>query len=215
MKKLSLVLFTSLIPEPVVSDEPYSIFSDQAHYELVYEYKYYSNYVERLIFECTADREVWRMFGLASAALSNAYGKYVLHTSIFQNDPFTDQRWVSRLSQEIFLHVFRDYTARGDPADPVLMAQRDVLQLVERYKDELDLICDFLFWERVTYLEEIVNELISDAQSRLNAETFDLFMERAHSNESILGSGLPRLQRLFASNPLQLNSSEIDIELDE
>lgn len=185
----------TFLPLPLIANDAYSKFVDQGHYELVYEYKYQANFVERLILECTGDRKVWRSFGYATAPVSSAYFEYVLGTSIFQPDPFTGQSLSSRLWQEAIINITRSSAARGDPADPVLMAQRDVLRLLDLYHDEFDALCDFTFWEEVSYLEVVLNDLLADAETRLDEEAFRKFRERADE-------GLPLIQRLFAANPL-------------
>lgn len=197
MKRLSLALLGCFVPISGGATDQQTLFADQTHYEMVYEYSYQSNFVERMIFECTADRKVWRKFGYVMAGISNAYTRLVLGTSVFQRDPFTNQRATSRLWQELLLHHMRSPAARGDPADPVLMAQRDVLRLVELYPDDLDALCDFIFWEEVSNLQQIVARFLSDAEERLDEAAFADFKDRTED-------GLLLLQRLFAANPLSL-----------
>jgi hypothetical protein len=180
---------------PASAEVARSTFSDQRQYELFYAYKYQANFVERLLLECTADREVWRAFGFATAPLSNAYLDIVLGTSIFQQDPFTGDTLVARLWEEAALHFTRDPSRQDNPADPVLMAQRDVLHLVNLHQHDLDVLCDFAFWEEVSYLEEVIDDVLSDAEDRLLEDDFAAFMQRA-------SDGLPLLRRLFHANPL-------------
>lgn len=199
MRKLTFLILICVMPLQAFGDGARPVFADQAHYELVYEFQYRANFVERLILECTGDQAVWRSFGYATAPVSNAYFEHVLGTSVFQRDPFTDSSLISRLWQESYLNVTRSSEARGDPADPVLMAQRDVLRMVDTYHDEIDALCDFAFWEEVGYLEEVLSDLLADAESRLDENEFDKFIKRAEQ-------GLPLLRRLFSANPLKIES---------
>lgn len=197
--RLAAAIFVACAPFSAAANDPPSVFAEQAHYELVYEYMYRANFVERLILECTADRAVWWSFGYATASLTNAYYWHVLGTSVFQRDPFTDQALISRLWQETILLLTRSSAARGDPVEPVLMAQRDVLRMVELYDEELDSLCDFAFWEEVGYLEDVVDDLLADADARLDRDEFELFVQRSES-------GLPLMRRLFAANPLKFEN---------
>ena len=195
MKIVLIALTFALPPRAVLAEDRQSIFADQAQYELFYEYGYQSNFVERLIFECTADDEVWATFAYATAPVTNAYMRHVLESSIFQPDPFTNQRLISRVLQETALNLTRSSKALGDPADPVLMAQRDVLRLVQLHSNDIDSLCDFVFWEEVAFLEQIVSNLLQDAEVRLEPGEYTSFLEDAED-------GLPILRKLFAANPL-------------
>lgn len=193
IRVLSCITFCALAPLAEAKENS-SLFSDQTQYELFYEYVYRANFVERLVFECTADEDVWETFAYATAPITNGYKRFVLNTSIWRRDPFTGQRLVSLLWQELKLNLTRSSQADGDPAEPTLMAQRDVLELVTKYTSDIEALCDFVFWEEVELLELAVSDLFSDAKDRLTDEEYRQFNERTDE-------GLLVLQRLFTANP--------------
>lgn len=169
-------------------------FVDQGQYELFYEYAYQANFVERLLFECTADDGVWWTFATATARVTNAYKAEVLKFT--SADPFTHQ-WVgSLLVQELVLNLSRRSTAFGDPANPVTMAQRDVLELVSHLDGDMDAMCDFVFWEEVGAFDEILSLLLRDARGRLEDAEFQIFSQQAEA-------GLPTIRKLFRANPVR------------
>lgn len=195
----TIVVLAFLVSEGRAENSEPLLFEDQSQYELVYEFQYQNNFVERLIFECTADEEAWGKFAYAMAPISNAYRGHVLGKNVvFDRDIFTNEAFLSLVGQELWLNVTRSSKQLyGDPTQPVLMAQRDVLRIVETYSDNLAALCDFVFWEEVAYLEVLLEDLIEDAKARLeSAESFREFLEDAEQ-------GLPTLRRLFAANPFK------------
>jgi hypothetical protein len=190
-----LFLFWSVVMVQANEEAPQS-FADQAQYELFYDFEYQANVIERLIFECTASDDVWEVFAYATAPVTNAYGKEVLKLG-FGTDPFTNQSLSSLLWQELKLNLTRSSEADGDPAHPVIMAQRDVLKLVNDHGEDIDALCDFVFWEEVGIFKATTDHLLEDARSRLDDEAFRAFSKRAEE-------GLPVLRKLFSANPLQI-----------
>lgn len=176
-----------------------STFADQGQYELFYDYAYQANFVERLLFECTSDDDVWWTFAIATASITNAYKEEVLKLSWWA-DPFTQQWLTSRLAQELVLNLSRSSTVFGDPADPITMAQKDVLELVNHLDGDMDALCDFLLWEEVGSLDEALELLMADARRQLDDADFRTFSERAEE-------GLPTIRKLFRANPVRLNNS--------
>jgi hypothetical protein len=202
MKPAIFCAMLALGPGTAVSADadPRKAFADQAQYEVFYEFEYQANVVERLIFECTADDDVWEIFAYATAPITNSYMDEVLGLG-FGQEPFTDQSLGSLLWQELKLNLTRSSVAEGDPAEPRLMAQRDVLKLMKKVGEDRDTICDFVFWEEVGTFEETVDQLLEDTRSRLDDEALGAFLARAEE-------GLPILRKLFAANPLNVATAD-------
>ena len=172
-------------------------FEDQLQFELLYEFSYQKELVESFLFECTAERDVSSPFAYAASSITNAYEDNIMGLGGFVPDPFTNKPLWKRLWEEMLLVMTRDYDNEGDLANPVLMAQKDVLRLMDIFRDEKDTLCDFIFWEEVLRLEGVTVELIQDAKERKGGTPeIVAFNERA-------GKGLVVLTRLFDANPLK------------
>ena len=182
---------------PAFAESSHNYFEDQLQYELLYEFTYQSNFVESLLLECTGERGVSYAFAFATAPISNNYKREILGVAGIAPDPFTAKPLSKRLWHELKLAVTRDPNDQGDLAEPVLMAQKDVLRLMEQFRDEKDVLCDFVFWEEVLRLDDVTVELMRDAKRR-KADTpeFLAFDEEARK-------GLVVLTRLFQANPLK------------
>ena len=170
---------------------------DQLQFELFYEFTYRVNIVESFLLECTGDRSVSYKFAFASAPISNAYKSEILGLSGIAPDAFTSKPLSRRLWDEVSLAVTRNYKDRDEFAEPILMAQQDVLRLVDGFRSEKNVLCDFIFWEEVLKLEDVTNELIRDAKVRKRgARVLKLF-------EDSIQEGLAVMTRLFNANPLR------------
>jgi hypothetical protein len=79
------------------------------------------------------------------------------------------------------------------------MAQKEVLRLMHIFRDEKNILCDYVFWEEVYRLDSITNELIEDAEIRKKGTPeFTEFTSQAEE-------GLVVLRRLFEANPLKMS----------
>lgn len=82
------------------------------------------------------------------------------------------------------------------------MAQKDTARLFDDFKEDKDVLCDFLFWEEVLHLEKITDSLISDTKKRYHGtKQLDQF-------EFDIQDGLKILNRLFDNNPLKQEEFE-------
>ena len=192
-----MALAVALTSSLANAGDPESFFADQSHHQLVYDFVYQTSLVDRMIFECTADREVSGSFAVAAASVSDPYFEHVLGPSAVDLNPFSDQGWIRRQWQDFTLNIWGSTTLRGDPADPFPMAQRDALLLFESSPEERESICDYTFWEEVGLLETVVDDLLSDAENRLDPDAHAAFMQRSEE-------GLPLLRRLFEANPFRV-----------
>lgn len=172
-------------------------FDDQAQYELLYEFSYQSNIVESFFLECTGDRSVSYKFAFATAPISNGYKNDIMGLKGIAPDPFANKSLAKRVWHEIRLAVTRNPEKEKYLVEPVLMAQKDVLRLMQTYRAEKDVLCDFVFWEEVLKLEDVTLELLRDAKRR-KAGAPEFYAFEARTRE-----GLPVLNRLFQANPLK------------
>lgn len=192
-----LVLFW--LAAPVYADGTADPFEDQYQYELFYEFTYQANVVESLLLECTGERAVSYKFAFATAPISNSYKREILGLDGLVPDPFTGKP-LKRLYDEIRLMFSRDHTSDDadarSAAEPVLMAQKDVLRLMAEFPEEKDALCDFVFWEEVIAFEAATEKLLQDAKTRKRTS-----IQHAAFNEAT-EKGLVVLNRLFDANPL-------------
>ena len=194
---LLLLYLSACAAMPASAEENDRYFEDQLQFELFYEFSYQKELVESFLFECSGDRDVSLPFAYATASITNAYMHDIMGLGGLVPDPFMSKPLWKRLLEETWLIVMRDYDNDGDLADPVLMAQKDVLRLMDIFRDEKDLLCDFIFWEEVLRFEGVTVELIQDAKERKGGTPeIVVFEERA-------GEGLVVLTRLFDANPLK------------
>jgi hypothetical protein len=175
------------------------MFEDQAQFELFYEFTYRSNIVESFLLECTGTHDVSYKFAFATAPISNSYKHDILGLQGLVPDPFSNKPLRKRLWDEILLKLTRNYKKEDDFSDPVLMAQKEVLRLMHIFRDEKNILCDYVFWEEVYRLDSITNELIKDAEIRKKGTPeFTEFTSQAEE-------GLVVLRRLFEANPLKMS----------
>ena len=127
--------------------------------------------------------------------MHNSYKKDILGMENI-GDPFSDKDNWKRAWLEIKLAVTRNYDSEIDRAEPVLTAQKDLMKLIETYKEEKDFLCDFVFWEEVLWLEKITDELMQDVKVR-KADTPELLIFEENSRQA-----LEMMARLFDENPL-------------
>lgn len=172
-------------------------FADQQQFELFYEFTYRANVVESFLLECTGDRSVSYKFAFGTAPVSNAYKSAILGMSGIAPDAFTSKPLSKRVWDEVALAVRRNPNVKDDYSEPVLMAQRDVLRLIQTFNNEKNVLCDFVFWEEVIKLEDVTNDLIKDALGR-NRSASELA-----EFESRIKPGVLVLKRLFNANPLK------------
>ena len=198
--KCMLVSFYIFFASPIYAAVPSDPFEDQVQFEIFYAFTYQANVVEHFLLECTGTHDVSYKFGYATAPISNSYKHDILGLAGFVPDPFSNKPLLKRLWDDISIRFTRDYKKKDDYFDPVLMAQKEVLRLMDTFRDDKDVLCDYVFWEEVYKLETITNELMSDANKRKN-DTPELVEFSARAEE-----GLVVLQRLFDANPLKDSS---------
>ena len=198
MKAIAAVIFFFIwVPLCASSEENAQIFEDQEQYELFYEFVYRSNVVESFILECTGERSVSFKFAFATAPISNAFKREILGLKELAPDPFTNKELSARLWDEIKLAVKRNPDDAGAVAEPVLMAQIVTLRQFDAFKEEQDVLCDFLFWEEVSLFESVTASLIRDTKDRKKGTP------QLQEFESAVHEGSATLHRLFAANPLK------------
>ena len=193
------VLFIGLVAQAFASESKRSFdtfFQDQEQYETYFDYKYQNNKVEFFIFECTGKRNIAWKFGLINADIGNSLQRILLDVPDFES-PFSELPVYKNLYIETRLMTSRNPDYLGGSGDPTHDAHRDVLRIFREFKDERDVLCDFVFWEQVLTLEQAVGILLKDTRNRYKgSEELAVF-------ETEIAESLEALDRLFAANPLK------------
>lgn len=197
MKNIAALLFLFVASSPAMAEVAERHFEDQQQFELFYEFCYRANVVESFLLECTGKRSVSWKFGYATAPISNSYRREILGVGGLVPDVFTNKPLSKRLWDETSLAVMRNHETNDDYSDPVLMAQKDVLRLMEVFQSEKNVLCDYIFWEDVLKLEDVTSELIRDAKVRKKG------MSELQRFEDNIQPGLAVMNRLFKANPLR------------
>jgi hypothetical protein len=198
MKRIAIAVYLGICAvTSAIAENADRRFEDQLQFELFYEFSYRINIVESFLLECTGDRGVSYKFAFSTAPISNSYKSEIMGVSGISPDVFTNKSLSKRLWDEVETTVTRNHENMGDLAEPVLMAQKDVLRLMDRFRSEKNVLCDFVFWEEVSKLEGVANELMRDVKVRKRGT------RELKAFENHIQSGLATMTRLFNANPLR------------